>query len=124
MNYFKQTRDMSLDDDAYAFASSDDMNIFVPLNLTDYDQETVTHELTHIFDYSMANGYTSYIGVSVRQEFLNYFNADPMLFSEYSSQDPAEFFADAGDYYVNFPEELKFKNESLFYYMNDWMGLY
>lgn len=115
---------MSLDDDAYAFASSDDMNIFVPLNLTDYDQETVTHELTHIFDYSMANGYTSYMGVSVRQDFINYFNENPMLFREYSSHDPAEFFADAGDYYVNFPEKLKAKNESLFFYMNNWMGLY
>lgn len=124
MNYFKQTHDMSLEDDAYAFASSSDMNIFVPLNLTDYDQETVTHELTHIFDYSMANGYTSYMGVSVRQDFINYFNENPMLFREYSSQDPAEFFADAGDYYVNFPDELKSKNESLFYYMNNWMGLY
>lgn len=124
MNYFKQTHDMSLDDDAYAFASSDDMNIFVPLNLTDYDQETVTHELTHIFDYSMANGYTSYMGVSVRQDFMNYFNENPMLFREYSSHDPAEFFADAGDYYVNFPEEFKAKNESLFFYMNNWMGLY
>ena len=50
MNYFKQTHDMSLDEDAYAFAHSADMNIFVPLNLTDYDQETVTHELTHIFE--------------------------------------------------------------------------
>ena len=100
------------------------MNIFVPLNLTDYDQETVTHELTHIFDYSMANGYTSYMGVSVRQDFMNYFNENPMLFREYSSHDPAEFFADAGDYYVNFPDELKSKNESLFFYMNNWMGLY
>lgn len=124
MNYFKQTHDMSLDEDAYAFAHSADMNIFVPLNLTDYDQETVTHELTHIFDYSFADGYTSYMGVSVRQDFINYFNENPMLFREYSSQDPAEFFADAGDYYVNFPDELKAKNESLFYYMNNWMGLY
>ncbi len=123
-NYYQQTHDMAIDDETYAFAHSSDMNIFVPLNLTDYDQETVTHELTHIFDYSLADGYTSYMGVSIRQDFRNYFNENPMLFREYSSTDPAEFFADAGDYYVNFPDQLKEMNMDLFNYMNGLMGLY
>lgn len=90
----------------------------------DYDQKgTVSHELTHIFDFAHANCYT-YYGISDSYEWQRLHEMAPGSLGEYGRDDTAEFFADAGEMYINHPDELKEANMDIYNFMNNLYQMY
>lgn len=105
---------------AYAYASSSDFSITLQMDVDkDYGQKgTVGHELTHIFDYANANYYT-YNDISDSYEWQRLHEMAPRSLGEYGREDTAEFFADAGEMYINYPEELMEANIDIYNFMNN-----
>ena len=90
----------------------------------DYGQKgTVSHELTHIFDFAHANYYT-YFGISDSYEWQRLHEMAPGSLGEYGRDDTAEFFADAGEMYINYPEKLMEANMDIYNFMNGLYQLY
>ena len=109
----------------YAYAKSDDFSITLQMDVNkDYDQKsTVSHELTHLFDFAHGNSYTWY-GISESAEWLSLHQSAPDCLGAYGTEEVHEFFADAGEMYVNYPEELKEINMDIFNFMNGWYHMY
>mgnify|MGYP000279237255 CR=1 FL=1 len=109
----------------YAYASSSDFSITLQMDADkDYDQKgTVSHELTHIFDFAHANYYT-YYGISDSYEWQRLHEMAPGSLGEYGRDDTAEFFADAGEMYINYPDELKEANMDIYNFMNNLYQMY
>ena len=109
----------------YAYASSSDFSITLQMDVgKDYDQKgTVSHELTHIFDFAHANYYT-YYGISDSYEWQRLHEMAPGSLGEYGRDDTAEFFADAGEMYINYPDELKEANMDIYNFMNNLYQMY
>lgn len=109
----------------YAYASASDFSITLQMDVDkDYDQKgTVSHELTHIFDFAHANYYT-YYGISDSYEFQRLHEMAPGSLGEYGRDDTAEFFANAGEMYINHPDELKEANMDIYNFMNNLYQMY
>lgn len=109
----------------YAYASASDFSITLQMDADkDYDQKgTVSHELTHIFDFAHANYYT-YYGISDSYEWQRLHEMAPGSLGEYGRDDTAEFFADAGEMYINHPDELKEANMNIYNFMNNLYQMY
>ena len=110
---------------AYAYASSDDLSITLQMDADkDYGQKgAVSHELTHIFDFVHGNYYTNF-GISDGYEWQRLHEMAPGSLGEYGREDTAEFFADAGEMYINYPDELKETNMDIYNFMNNLYQMY
>lgn len=109
----------------YAYASSDNLSITLQVDVDeDWDQKgAVTHELTHIFDFIYGNNYDPY-GISDGYVWQSLHQSNPSCLGAYGEDNTAEFFADAGEMYVNEPDELKKANMDIFNYMNSLYQMY
>lgn len=94
-----------------AFASLNEMAIYI--ENTD-DASTITHELSHIFDYSKGNPYDgNYSPLSDSNEFTALYNKykDTLFFNytdnSYSRDSKSEFFAVSGTYFLEQGSKLK-----------------
>lgn len=94
-----------------AFASIDEMAIYI--ENTD-DASTITHELSHILDYSKGNPYgENYPHLSDSNEFTTLYNKyKTTLFfnytdNSYSRDSKTEFFAVGGTYFLEHGSKLK-----------------
>ena len=128
-NFWNEVKkEHAVEDYAYAFASSSDMSISIQYNEKAYyygtgiiakevfDSETITHELSHIFDYRYS--------ISRSPEFLNLYQAAPNSVTEYGATNEWEFFAEAGEMYIHAPEELQRKNIDVYNYFDALYGPY
>lgn len=109
----------------YAYASSDDFSITLQIDVgEDNDQKcAVSHELSHIFDFSCGSGYGDYgisSGSQLQSLYQNYMNC----VGTYGATDPAEFFAEAGAKYVNDPKNLQAVCVDLYNFMDSLYHLY
>ena len=102
---------------AYAFASYSDMSINIQYRTDAQSTSSVTHELSHIFDYR-------YNRLSQSSEFLNLYQAAPNSITEYGATNEHEFFAEAGEMYIHDPEELQRKNIDVYNYFDALYGPY
>ena len=83
---------------------------------------TITHEAFHVL-----NSYNEINDISFSTsspDFVNMYNAAPNSITEYGATNVSEFFAEAGDMYVNSPSSLKSKNIDVYNYFNNKLGLY
>ena len=103
----------------YAFANDGDMSISIQYREENYNNESITHELSHLFDFK--NG--SY-RMSNSQEFLNLYQAAPNSITEYGATHEIEFFAEAGEMYIHDPEELQRRNIDVYNYFDALYGPY
>ena len=94
-----------------------------PNNMTIYIRQdninskgTVSHELSHLFDV-----YETY---ATSHEFQALYNAAPNSITEYGATNVHEFFAEAGEMFVNSPSLLKSKNIDVYNYFNNLFGQY
>lgn len=110
---------------AYAYASSDDLSITLQMDVNEINNQkgTVSHELTHIFDFVHGNYYT-YLGISDGYEWQRLHEMAPGCLGEYGRDDTAEFFADAGEMYINYPEKLMEANMDIYNFMNNLYQMY
>lgn len=74
-------------------------------------KETLTHELWHVYDFTHQIG-DSYPSDNV--QIVSIYNQNPSLLGEYGATNTLEFFAEAGEMYVNKPNKLKEKSEELY----------
>lgn len=109
----------------YAYAKASDFSITLQMDVNkDYDQKsTVSHELTHLFDFAHRNSYTWH-GISESPEWLSLHQSAPDCLGAYGTEEVHEFFADAGEMYVNYPDKLKEINMDIFNFMNGWYHMY
>lgn len=108
----------------YAFATSDDNSIYVQIPkdddgeeyITDYDKMTVTHELSHLYDYNH--------WVSDTYTWQALYSQYASSISEYAMTDESECFAEAAELYVNSPEELQQRSMEVFNFINSYYQMY
>ena len=96
------------------------MAIYVNGDFLNSKKETVSHELCHLFDFSGTHDYV----YSIAQEFQSLYNAAPNSITEYGATNVHEFFAEAGEMYINNPGMLKSKNIDVYNYFNNLFGQY
>ena len=106
-----------------AFASSENMSIYI--NSMD-SKETVTHELSHIYDFL-----NEIYWISNSAEFQSLYNQYKGTFTflntgsqDYMNTQSEEFFAESSNLYINKPEYLKENCEPLYNYFNNLFGQY
>ena len=103
-------------EDIAGFALS--YNMSIQIRVSTYGlQNTISHELSHIFDY--ANN-----SISESNQFVELYNAKPISVSIYGATNQTEFFAEAGSMYINEPDTLKTNNIDVFNYFNQLYGPY
>jgi len=88
------------------------------------EKSTVSHELSHTFDDSGEFSNQEYSNYSFTEEFLKLYNAKPNSITDYGSTNSPEFFAEAGEMYINNPERLKSKNVEVYNYFDNLYGQY
>lgn len=108
-----------------AYASEEDFSITLQINVDDeYDQQnTVSHELSHIFDFASGSGYGDY-GISNGAQLQSLYQNYPNCVGAYGATDSAEYFAQAGAMYVNDPENLKSVCMDLYNFVDSLYHLY
>ena len=108
-----------------AYASEEDFSITLQINVDDeYDQQnTVSHELSHIFDFASGSGYGDY-GISNGAQLQSLYQNYPNCVGAYGATDSAEYFAQAGAMYVNDPENLKSVCMDLYNFVDSLSHLY
>ena len=108
-----------------AYASEEDFSITLQINVDDeYDQQnTVSHELSHIFDFASGSGYGDY-GVSNGAQLQSLYQNYPNCVGAYGATDSAEYFAQAGAMYVNDPENLKSVCMDLYNFVDSLYHMY
>lgn len=99
------------------YASMGDMSIY--LNFYSSSKNTVSHELSHIFDYINGRHWAS-----GSNEFKKLYNAKPNSITKYGSTNAQEFFAEAGAMYINNPKQLKSRNADVYNYFDNLYGQY
>ena len=108
-----------------AYASEEDFSITLQINVDDeYDQQnTVSHELSHIFDFASGSGYGDY-GISNSAQLQSLYQNYPDCVGAYGATDSAEYFAQAGAMYVNDPENLKSVCMDLYNFVDSLYHMY
>lgn len=108
-----------------AYASEEDFSITLQISVDDeYDQHnTVSHELSHIFDFASGSGYGDY-GISNGAQLQSLYQNYPDCVGAYGATDSAEYFAQAGAMYVNDPENLKSVCMDLYNFVDGLYHLY
>lgn len=81
----------------------------------DYYVNTISHELSHLYDYQYAYS-QEFLTDDPRFEAL--YEADPYLLGEYAGTSVHEYFAEASKYYHLYPNMLIDKSYSLYVYMD------
>lgn len=127
-NYLQAGSQLSMDDldTTAAFSYSQNMSIYIriitDINVGNTYEQTIAHELSHIYDFSMRTSYFEPYGCSDSEEFVALYEADPNAISEYGSQDVHEFFAEAGSYYIIAPEKLQGMSTQVYNYFDQLYG--
>ena len=108
-----------------AYASEEDFSITLQIDVDDeHDQQnTVSHELSHIFDFACGSGYGDY-GISDGAQLQSLYQNYPDCVGAYGATDSAEYFAQAGAMYVNDPENLKSVCMDLYNFVDSLYHLY
>ena len=108
-----------------AYASEEDFSITLQISVDDeYDQHnTVSHELSHIFDFASGSGYGDY-GISNGAQLQSLYQNYPDCVGAYGATDSAEYFAQAGAMYVNDPENLKSVCMDLYNFVDSLYHMY
>ena len=108
-----------------AYASEEDFSITLQIDVDDeHDQQnTVSHELSHIFDFASGSGYGDY-GISNSAQLQSLYQNYPDCVGAYGATDSAEYFAQAGAMYVNDPENLKSVCMDLYNFVDSLYHLY
>lgn len=119
----KLWENVKVDDEAIGFSSLENMSINVYQSYDRNYKYTITHELSHIFDFSNATS-NSYYGCSDSNEFISLYKKAPNSITEYGKTNSHEFFAEAGMLFVNEPETLKEQNKDVYNYFNELYGPY
>lgn len=108
-----------------AYASEEDFSITLQIDVDDeHDQQnTVSHELSHIFDFASGSGYGDY-GISNSSQLQSLYQNYPDCVGAYGATDSAEYFAQAGAMYVNDPENLKSACMDLYNFVDSLYHMY
>ena len=108
-----------------AYASEEDFSITLQINVDDEcdQQNTVSHELSHIFDFASGSRYGDY-GISNSAQLQSLYQNYPDCVGAYGATDSAEYFAQAGAMYVNDPENLKSVCMDLYNFVDSLYHLY
>ncbi len=110
-----------------AYSYSKDMSIHIRIitdpNISNEYDQTIAHELSHIFDFKDGNILNPY-GYSSDDEFVALYQADPYSISEYGATDASEFFAEAGGLYITNPTALAQQNYAVYQYFDALYGPY
>ena len=108
-----------------AYASEEDFSITLQIDVDDeHDQQnTVSHELSHIFDFASGSGYGDY-GISNSAQLQSVYQNYPACVGAYGATDSAEYFAQAGAMYVNDPENLKSVCMDLYNFVDSLYHMY
>lgn len=108
-----------------AYASEEDFSITLQIDVDDeHDQQnTVSHELSHIFDFASGSGYGDY-GISNSAQLQSLYQNYPDCVGAYGATDSAEYFAQAGAMYVNDPENLKSVCMDLYNFVDSLYHMY
>lgn len=108
-----------------AYASEEDFSITLQIDVDDeHDQQnTVSHELSHIFDFASGSGYGDY-GISNSSQLQSLYQNYPDCVGAYGATDSAEYFAQAGAMYVNDPENLKSVCMDLYNFVDSLYHMY
>ena len=108
-----------------AYASEEDFSITLQIDVEDEDdqQNTVSHELSHIFDFANGSGYGDY-GISNGAQLQSLYQNYPDCVGAYGATDSAEYFAQAGAMYVNDPENLKSACMDLYNFVDSLYHMY
>ena len=105
-----------LTENTYAYAKPTEKSVYVQLSTNNYDLESLTHELWHVYDFTHGDYYTD---SSNLEDFQALYQSAPDSISEYGSTSSREFFADAGTMYIYHPDELKEKNIDVYNYFDN-----
>lgn len=108
-----------------AYASEEDFSITLQIDVDDeHDQQnTVSHELSHIYDFASGTGYGDY-GISNSAQLQSLYQNYPDCVGAYGATDSAEYFAQAGAMYVNDPENLKSVCMDLYNFVDSLYHMY
>lgn len=107
------------------YATNRDMTIHLAYHgiSETYKLETVTHELSHIFDFQ--NNV-----ISKQEKFMSIWKHNkgtfefPEVDNDYCNNDVREFFAESAQLYINNNSYLKEKNQDVYNYFNELYGPY
>lgn len=76
--------------------------------------ETLTHEMWHVYDFVYGDGLRSLSDLD--NNLINLYNQNKNMFGDHAAENYNEFFATAGDSYINDPEYLNEVDINLYNY--------
>ncbi|MBB5182840.1 zinc-dependent peptidase [Catenisphaera adipataccumulans] len=111
-----------------AFSKSDDLSIYIRItagmNVSNTYDQTIAHELSHIYDFSMHSFGIDPYGCSDTDEFSELYKKYGSKLTAYGATDQHEFFAEAGSYYILYPDTLRTNCPEVYTYFDNIYGPY